>query len=142
MRLKPGRPDVSRHASRLDVPVAGDGPLAVTFLGVSTLLVQDGESAVMTDGFFSRPGLLRVGLGRVAPSAERIDAALDRALGDAGLDGLDAVIPVHSHYDHALDSAVVRRAARVRSSSVATVANVGVGGGCAPERIRVVRLRR
>ena len=92
MRLKPGRPDISRYASRLDVPVAGEGPLAVTFLGVSTLLVQDGESAVMTDGFFSRPGLLRVGLGRVAPSAERIDAALDRALGDAGLDGLDAVM--------------------------------------------------
>ena len=79
MRLKPGRPDISRYASRLDVPVAGEGPLAVTFLGVSTLLVQDGESAVMTDGFFSRPGLLQVGLGRVAPSAERIDAALKPA---------------------------------------------------------------
>lgn len=138
MRLKPGRPDVSRHASRLDVPVVGEGPLAVTFLGVSTLLVQDGESAVMTDGFFSRPGLLRVGLGRVAPSAERIDAALDRALGDAGLDGLDAVIPVHSHYDHALDSAVVAERTGALLVGGESVTNVGVGGGLAPERIRVV----
>ncbi|MHA7125609.1 hypothetical protein ACRTEC_04375 [Janibacter indicus] len=50
MRLKPGRPGITSYDSRLDVPIAGDGALAVAFLGVSTLLVQDGESAVMTDG--------------------------------------------------------------------------------------------
>ena len=46
----PGRPGITSYDSRLDVPIAGDGALAVAFLGVSTLLVQDGESAVMTDG--------------------------------------------------------------------------------------------
>ena len=52
--------------------------LGVTFLGVSGLLLDDGESAVMTDGFFSRPSLARVALGRFAPDQSRIDAALDR----------------------------------------------------------------
>ena len=57
MRLKLGRPDLRRRASRFDVPPAA-GDLAVTFLGVSTLLFDDGESAVMFDGYFSRPSLL------------------------------------------------------------------------------------
>ena len=33
--------------------------LRVTFLGVSTLLFEDGETAIRTDGFFTRPGELR-----------------------------------------------------------------------------------
>ena len=47
------------------------GPLGVTFLGVSTLLFDDGASAILFDGFFSRPSLLRVGLGRIAPDEAR-----------------------------------------------------------------------
>lgn len=73
------------------------------FLGVSTILFDDGATAVMTDGFFSRPSLVRVGFGRIAPDKGRIDSCLGRA----GIGRLDAVLPVHSHYDHALDSAAV-----------------------------------
>ncbi|MEV7431702.1 hypothetical protein AB0N29_18965 [Nocardioides sp. NPDC092400] len=138
MRLKPGRPDLHRHASRHDVAPAEAGALGVTFLGVSTLLVSDGASAVMTDGFFSRPGLLRVALGRIAPSPGRIDAALARALGDAGVAGLDAVVPVHSHYDHALDSAVVAARTGAPLLGGASTANVGRGGGLAEDRVRTV----
>ena len=68
MRLRPGRPDIARHSHRFSVPVAESGaPLTVTWLGVSTLLLDDGSSALMTDGFFSRPSLARVGLGKVSP---------------------------------------------------------------------------
>ncbi|MFC6341611.1 hypothetical protein ACFP8W_06455, partial [Nocardioides hankookensis] len=66
MRLKLGRPDIGRYAARFDVPPA-DGPLGVTFLGVASLLLDDGETRLMTDGFFSRPGLAKVALGKVAP---------------------------------------------------------------------------
>lgn len=52
MRLKLGRPDLTRYADLFDVP-AGDGDVMVTFLGVSTLLFDDGDSAVLFDGFFS-----------------------------------------------------------------------------------------
>ena len=71
-----GRPDVRRHADLFDVPT-GEG-LTVTFVGVSTLLLDDGESALLVDGFFSRPGLARVALGRLSPDLPRIDAALAR----------------------------------------------------------------
>ena len=49
-----------------DVPPAQPGaPLTVTWAGVTTLLIDDGDSALMTDGFFSRPSLLEVGRAAV-----------------------------------------------------------------------------
>ncbi len=62
------------------MPVAGPGaPLTVTWLGVSTLLLDDGSSTLMTDGYFSRPSLAQVALGKVAPSPARVDGCLARA---------------------------------------------------------------
>ncbi|MEU4427290.1 MBL fold metallo-hydrolase [Actinoplanes sp. NPDC024001] len=138
MRLKWGRPDVARYAARQGVPAAPGFGLGVTFLGVTTLLVADGTSAVLTDGFFSRPGLARVALGRIAPAPHRIDAALRRALGDAGVTGLDAVIPVHSHFDHAMDCAVVAARTGALLLGGSSTAHIGRGGGLPPERITVV----
>src|SRR6478609_7565688 len=107
MRWKLGRPRLDAYVDRFDVAPAG-GNFGVTFLGVSSLLLDDGEHAVMTDGFFSRPSLARVALGKVAPDAARIDAALDRlGLGPDRIPRLHAVIPVHTHVDHVLDSAAV-----------------------------------
>ena len=104
MRLRPGRPDLRDYTRYFDTPEApADAPLTVTWAGVTTLLVDDGSSAVMTDGFFSRPGLATVGLREIAPSAPRIDGSLARL----GVDRLEAVLPVHTHFDHAMDSAVV-----------------------------------
>src|ERR1700741_4251750 len=88
---------------RFDAPGAGpDTPLTVTWAGVTTLLIDDGASAVMTDGFFSRPGLLEVGLRRLSPVGARIDGCLARL----GVNTLEAVLPVHTHFDHAMDSGV------------------------------------
>jgi L-ascorbate metabolism protein UlaG (beta-lactamase superfamily) len=104
MRLKLGRPDLAAYAGRFDVPQAtADSPVTVSWAGVTTLLIDDGDSAVLTDGFFSRPGLLSVASRPLRPSPVRIDAALTRL----GVERLDALTPVHTHYDHAMDSAVV-----------------------------------
>lgn len=133
MRLKPGRPDLADHADLFDVPEA-DGGLGVTFLGVATLLLDDGESAIMTDGFFTRPSLLRTGLGRIAPDESRVDAVLSRA----GVDRLDAVLPVHTHYDHVLDSAVVAERTGAVLAGGRSTAYVGQGHGLPEEQVRVV----
>ena len=62
-----------------DQPAAtAASPLTVTWAGVTTLLIDDGESAVMTDGFFSRPGLLTVVARALSPSLPRIDGCLAR----------------------------------------------------------------
>lgn len=97
-------------------------------------MVDDGTSAVLTDGFFSRPGLLSVGLGKLAPSLPRIDGCLARL----GVDKLEAVLPVHTHFDHAMDSAVVAERTGARLVGGTSTAQVGAGGGLAPDRILTV----
>jgi L-ascorbate metabolism protein UlaG (beta-lactamase superfamily) len=136
VRLKPGRPDLARHTKLFAVPVADErSPVSVTFLGVSTLLFAAAESAIMTDGFFSRPGLRSVAFGRIAPDASRITACLGRA----GVSRLDGVLAVHSHFDHVLDSAVV--AAQTGGVLVGgqSTANVGRGHGLPEAQIAVVQ---
>ena len=132
MRLKLGRPDISRYRDRLDVPVAQpDSAVTVSWLGVSTLLVDDGATAFLTDGFFSRPSLLDVGLRTLTTSVSRVEDCLKRA----GIDRLTAVMPVHTHYDHAMDSAVV---ATLTGSCVVggeSTANIARGYGLAEDRI-------
>jgi len=39
--LRLGRLDVAAYSDRFDVPAAGPGGLAVTFLGVASLLIGD-----------------------------------------------------------------------------------------------------
>ena len=124
MRLKLGRPDIAQYRDHFDVPNADpDTALSVTWLGVSTLLVDDGTSAVLTDGFFSRPPLLDVGFRRLRPSASRIDYCLNRAK----INRLAAVLPVHTHYDHAMDSALVAARTGARLIGGESAANIARG---------------
>ena len=134
MRLKLGRPFLTEFTKRFDVPPAEAGtPLAVTWLGVATLLISDGTSALMTDGFFSRPSLATVALRRVEPSLERIIGCLERTR----VRSLEAVIPVHTHYDHALDSAVVAGRTEAKLVGGESAANVGRGFGLSEDRVVV-----
>ncbi len=134
MRLRPGRPDIERYAHRFSVPAAdSSASLSVTWLGVSTLLLDDGTSRLLTDGYFSRPSLSRVALGKVSPSPARVDGCLARLR----LTRLEAVVPVHTHIDHALDSALVADRTGARLVGGESAANVGRGYGLADERIVV-----
>lgn len=134
MRLRPGRPDLARYSDRFTVPAADpDAPLSVMWLGVSTLLIDDGSSALLTDGYFSRPSLARVALGRVSPSAARIDGCLARA----GVQDLAAVVCVHTHIDHALDSAVVAERTGAVLVGGTSAANIGRGQGLSSDRVVV-----
>jgi L-ascorbate metabolism protein UlaG (beta-lactamase superfamily) len=132
MRIRLGRPDLGQYADRFDVPAA-DGDLAVTFLGVASLLLDDGRSAVLTDGFFSRPSLPKVGFTKLRPDHTRIESGLARA----GIGRLDVVVPVHTHYDHALDSAVVAERTGAVLLGGESAANIGRGHGLPEDRIRV-----
>jgi L-ascorbate metabolism protein UlaG (beta-lactamase superfamily) len=134
MRLKPGRPDLAHHRHRFTVPAAAaDAPLSLTWLGVSTLLIDDGTSALMTDGFFSRPGLPAVALRKMASSTARVEGCLTRA----GVRRLAAVIPVHTHFDHAMDSALVAERTGAQVIGGVSAANIARGYGLAEDRIVV-----
>ncbi|MDY6995225.1 MAG: MBL fold metallo-hydrolase [Actinomycetota bacterium] len=126
MRLKLGRPDLEAYLGYVDAPSASaTSPLTVSWAGVTTLLIDDGTSAVLTDGFFSRPGLLTVAARPLRCSAGRIEAGLARL----GVGRLAAVIPVHTHYDHALDSAAVAERTGARLIGGSSAAQIGHGHG-------------
>lgn len=109
-------------------------PIRVRFAGVSTLSFDDGELAWMLDGFFSRPGPLQTLLGRIAPVPDRIHDGMER---------LDypqpyAVVPAHSHYDHAMDAPIVAmEGGALLVGSVSTL-NVGRGLGMPEARMREI----
>lgn len=103
------------------------------WLGVATVLLDDGSSALMTDGYFSRPGLARVAVGKVAPSPARVDGCLARA----EVTRLAAVIPVHTHIDHVLDSALVAERTGAPLVGGESAANVGRGHGLSDDRLLV-----
>jgi L-ascorbate metabolism protein UlaG (beta-lactamase superfamily) len=72
-------------------------------------------------------------LRRIAP-----DPPIQEALGRAGGGAFDAVVPVHTHYDHALDSATVAAATGARLLGGSSAAQIGVGGGLPRDRITLV----
>jgi len=132
---RPGRPKLAEHAGRFTVAAAGaDAAPAISWLGVSTLLLDDGDTPIMTDGFFSRPGLTRLALGKIAPSRPRVQGCLTRA----GVQHLAAVLPVHTHYDHALDSALVAELTGAPLIGGQSTAFIGRGHGLPEDRIVVV----
>jgi L-ascorbate metabolism protein UlaG (beta-lactamase superfamily) len=106
--------------------------LRVTFLGVSTLLFDDGETQFLTDGFFSRPSLFEIA-SKIAPNDGRIAGALQ----SAGINKLAAVIPLHSHYDHAMDAPVVAKRTGATILGSESTANIARGLDVPEDRIRV-----
>ena len=126
--------DLDPYADRWMRPAAAaPGALRVTFLGVSTLLIDDGETAILTDGFFSRPDKKNALLGTVAPDVVVIAKSLERA----GITRLAGVIVGHSHYDHSMDAPEVARRTGALVIGSESTANVARGWGLPADRIRV-----
>lgn len=112
----------------------------VSFLGVATLLLDDGETSILTDGFFSRPGMLQMFFGKVEPDLDAITRGLQRAGIPAKTGKLAAVIPVHSHYDHSMDAPEVAKRTGAPLLGSDSTANVGRGWGLPEKQIRVAKL--
>jgi L-ascorbate metabolism protein UlaG (beta-lactamase superfamily) len=129
------RPSLEPYRA-LTLPAAGPGePVRVRFGGVATLLFDDGETAWMTDGFFSRPPAGQVLAGRIGPDTARIEAALKQM----GVTRLAAVVPVHSHYDHAMDAPLVAQRTGALLVGGRSTMFIGRGLKLADARMREVK---
>jgi|SRR6185369_4436690 len=110
--------------------------LRVTFLGVSTLLFSDGEDAILTDGFFSRPSKANLLFHKLRPNRDLITRYLHRA----GVTNLKAVVVLHSHFDHALDAPeVVRQQPEAFLVGSQSTFNIGLGYELPEKRIRPIQ---
>ncbi len=116
---------------------APPGSVTVRWTGTSTLVFSDGETTWLTDGWFSRPGPLRLLLGQIAPDLD----AIERGLARNGVERAAAVFALHSHFDHAMDAPEVARRTGALLVGSESTANVGRGWGLDESRIRVVRDR-
>jgi L-ascorbate metabolism protein UlaG (beta-lactamase superfamily) len=110
------------------------GSVSVRYTGTATLVFSDGETTWLTDGWFSRPGPLSLFFGEIAPDLEAIGAGLARN----DLSQAAVVFPVHSHYDHAMDSPEVAKRTGALLLGSESTANIGLGWGLPESQIRVV----
>ena len=115
------------------VDVVPPGAVSVRFTGTSTLLFSDGETSWMVDGWFTRVGALPMLGGTIEPDVEAIARGLERN----AVDRLAVVIPVHSHFDHAMDAPEVARRTGALLLGSESTANIGRGWGLDESRIRV-----
>ena len=114
---------------------ASPGAVRVTWLGVATLLFDDGETQLLIDGFISRPTLADVVLGKpVKSDAARINYVMDKY----GMRRLAAIIPAHSHYDHAMDAGAIANRSSASILGSETTANIARGAGVPEDQIVVV----
>ncbi len=116
-----------------EAPLGGDA-LSAQFLGNTNILLSDGETAILTDGFFSNPAMREVLFGTIEPRPGVIARALERA----GIGRLAAVLVTHSHYDHVMDAPEVARLTGALLVGSESAANVARGWGLPQAQIRVV----
>ncbi len=115
-------------------PEPDDGALSATWLGVTTVLIDDGETQLLVDGFFSRPTLADGLLRRPVTN----DAAMiNYAVHEFGMRRLAAIIPVHSHFDHAMDVGAIARRTNASVLGSESTANIARGAGVPEDQVVV-----
>lgn len=113
--------------------------VTVTWLGVTTLLFDDGETQILIDGFFSRPTLADILLRRpVDNDAPQINYAMN----EFRMRRLAAIIPVHSHFDHAMDVGAIANRSSASILGSESTAQIARGAGVPEDQIIVVEGRK
>lgn len=109
------------------------GNLSVTFFGTTSFLIETSRSQIMLDGYLSRPRHMLV--KPIQPDPARITKILiahgvcpaHASVSNCKRSGhkhLDAVLPLHGHYDHAMDSAFVAGWTGARTLSTPSLDNM------------------
>ena len=112
--------------------------LTATWFGTSTLLFDDGETQILIDGFVSRPSLLDQVLDRPVVS----DAPeINRFILDNRLDRLAAIIPAHTHLDHAMDIGAIANRSQASIVGSPSAVLIGRGAGVPDEQLVAVGRR-
>lgn len=109
--------------------------VTATWLGVSTLLFDDGDTQILIDGFFSRPSFADI---LFAARIQSDAAQINRVLDEYRMRRLAAIIPVHSHFDHAMDIGAIANRSSASIIGSESTANIARGSGVPEDQIVVV----
>ncbi len=106
--------------------------VTVTWLGVATLLFDDGDTQILIDGFFSRPSVADIVFG-VAVQSNAVQ--IDYILNEYQMRTLAAIIPVHSHFDHAMDIGAIANRSSASILGSESTAQIARGAGVPDDQI-------
>jgi L-ascorbate metabolism protein UlaG (beta-lactamase superfamily) len=112
----------------------GSSTVTFTWFGVTTVLFDDGETQILVDGFISRPSLFDTAINRnVTSDAPMINYILN----EYDIGRLAAIVPVHSHFDHAMDVGAIANRSSASIIGSETTANIARGVGVPEDQIIV-----
>ncbi|TGL63657.1 MBL fold metallo-hydrolase [Leptospira sarikeiensis] len=113
-----------------DIP---KGKVRAVFLGTSSILLDDGETQILTDGFFSRPSLFKTAFGKVSSNEEEIKYVMLLS----GIKKLKGIFVCHSHYDHSMDAPYIAKETGAKLYGSESTMQIGRGGGLAEDRMEL-----
>lgn len=133
---------VRNRDSISDIPLpvapaaAGDqAQVTATWFGCTTLLFDDGETQLLIDGFISRPSVVDHLLRR---PVENDIATINYFMNEYRVRRLAAVIPLHSHFDHAMDIGAIANRSSASILGSESSAQIGRGAGVPEDQIVVI----
>ncbi|MDH4126403.1 MAG: MBL fold metallo-hydrolase [Gammaproteobacteria bacterium] len=109
--------------------------VTLTWLGVSTLLFDDGETQILIDGFISRPSVVDIVFD--VPVRSEV-AQINQVLDQYEMRRLAAIIPVHSHFDHAMDIGAIANRSSASILGSESTARIAQGAGVPDDQIVIV----
>jgi L-ascorbate metabolism protein UlaG (beta-lactamase superfamily) len=112
-----------------------EGSVTVTWLGITTLLFDDGETQILVDGTFTRLSPLDIALA--LPVSSDI-ATINYVMDEYRIDRLAAIVPVHSHFDHAIDVGRVANRSTALVLGTESIANIARGAGVPVDQSQIL----
>ena len=109
--------------------------VSVTWLGVSSLLFDDGETQILIDAAFTRIAPMRYALLRPVQSDI---ATINYAIDEYRIDRLAAIVPVHAHIDHAIDVGRVANRSTALVLGSESIANIARGAGVPVDQFQIL----
>ncbi len=97
------RPSLDSYSKYFNLNKNTQSSYKATFLGASSLLISDGNTHILIDGFITRPNIYALLFTKIKPNNKLIQNTLKKL----NIKKLDLIIALHSHHDHVMDSALV-----------------------------------
>lgn len=121
--------DYTAWFSKDTVPVMHS--LKISFFGVSTLLIDDGNTQILIDGYFTRSNMWKVATSHVQTDTNIVNFYLEKYK----INRLKAIFVTHSHIDHALDIAYVSKKTNSTIYGSSSTIQIGKGGNVKTENL-------
>lgn len=110
------------------------GKVSVTFFGVSTLLLDDGQTQLLIDAFFTRPTAMQYLFGGIKSDRELVE----QLIADYDIDRLEAVFVSHTHVDHALDVGLIGELTGATIAGTESTLNIARGANLPESQLLLI----